>query len=137
MDRPPRDLKRDRLINGPLLRYSYLIAGIVVVRVCVCARARALACARRHDSLHLTAVPVQACMLHVRCRVAQCCTHVSVAVHHACCDCVPAATPQASLCMIAFFSIFWWHGVPLSAVYNTGNQYWQYPDSGRSLSFCT
>lgn len=32
MDRPPRDLKRDRLINGPLLRYSYLIAGVMTVR---------------------------------------------------------------------------------------------------------
>lgn len=33
MERPPRDLTRDRLINGPLLRYSYLIAGILTVRL--------------------------------------------------------------------------------------------------------
>lgn len=31
MDRPPRDLTRDRLINGPLLRYAYLIAGVLTV----------------------------------------------------------------------------------------------------------
>lgn len=33
MERPPRDLTRDRLINGPLLRYSYLTAGILTVRL--------------------------------------------------------------------------------------------------------
>lgn len=27
MDRPPRDLQRDRLVSASLLRYSYLIAG--------------------------------------------------------------------------------------------------------------
>lgn len=32
MERPPRDLTRDRLINGPLLRYAYLIAGVLTVR---------------------------------------------------------------------------------------------------------
>jgi sodium/potassium-transporting ATPase subunit alpha len=32
MERPPRDLTRDRLVNGPLLRYSYLIAGTMTVR---------------------------------------------------------------------------------------------------------
>jgi sodium/potassium-transporting ATPase subunit alpha len=31
MERPPRDMTRDRLINGPLLRYSYLIVGVVEV----------------------------------------------------------------------------------------------------------
>lgn len=32
MERPPRDIKRDRLINGPLLRYAYLTYGIMTVR---------------------------------------------------------------------------------------------------------
>lgn len=32
MERPPRDLTRDRLIDGPLLRYAYLIAGVMTVR---------------------------------------------------------------------------------------------------------
>jgi hypothetical protein len=27
MERPPRDTKRERLVDGKLLRYSYLIAG--------------------------------------------------------------------------------------------------------------
>ena len=29
MDRPPRDTETDRLISGPLLRYSYLIVGVM------------------------------------------------------------------------------------------------------------
>lgn len=33
MDRPPRDLNTDKLISGPLLRYAYLIAGVMEVRV--------------------------------------------------------------------------------------------------------
>jgi magnesium-transporting ATPase (P-type) len=32
MERPPRDIKNDRLINGPLLRYAYLTYGIMTVR---------------------------------------------------------------------------------------------------------
>lgn len=32
MERPPRDIQRDRLINGPLLRYAYLTYGIMTVR---------------------------------------------------------------------------------------------------------
>lgn len=32
MERPPRDAARDRLISGPLLRYSYLLYGVVTVR---------------------------------------------------------------------------------------------------------
>jgi sodium/potassium-transporting ATPase subunit alpha len=39
MERPPRDLGEDRLIDGPLIRYAYLIAGMTevkgVVLVCV------------------------------------------------------------------------------------------------------
>ena len=31
MNRPPRDTESDRLISGALLRYSYLIAGIMEV----------------------------------------------------------------------------------------------------------
>lgn len=31
MERPPRDIKNDRLINGPLLRYAYLTYGIMTV----------------------------------------------------------------------------------------------------------
>lgn len=42
---------------------------------------------------------------------------------------------QAVLCMLAFFTIFWWHGVPLSVVYNHGTQYWMNPESGNDLSF--
>lgn len=72
MDRPPRDPQRDRLINGALLRYAYLIVGVM----------------------------------------------------------------QALVCMLAFFTIFWWNGVPLSAVYNTGSTNWMYPDSGVDLTFC-
>jgi hypothetical protein len=37
--------------------------------------------------------------------------------------------------MLAFFTIFWSHGVPLSSVYNMGSTYWQYPNSDQSLSF--
>lgn len=32
MDRPPRESSKDRLVDGPLLRYSYLIYGILTVR---------------------------------------------------------------------------------------------------------
>ena len=49
--------------------------------------------------------------------------------------CLLWSVMQSVLCMLAFFTIFWWYGVPLSAVYNMGTQYWMYPDSGRSLSF--
>lgn len=31
MERQPRDNKKDRLIDGPLLRYSYLIYGFMTV----------------------------------------------------------------------------------------------------------
>lgn len=31
MDRPPRDLSEDRLIDGTLIRYAYLIAGMAQV----------------------------------------------------------------------------------------------------------
>eukprot|EP00775_Hariotina_reticulata_P010474 gene10474-10632_t len=71
MERAPRDMTRDRLINGPLLRYSYLIVGVV----------------------------------------------------------------EAVMCMLAFFTIFWWNGVPLSVVYNHGTTYWMFPDSAPDLSF--
>ncbi|MEW5309019.1 MAG: hypothetical protein WDW38_000932 [Sanguina aurantia] len=53
MERPPRDILTDRLIDGRLLRYSYLIAG---------------------------------------------------------------AWRWAAICMIAYFTMFWWHGVPISQV---------------------
>lgn len=33
MDRSPRDNATDRLVDGPLLRYSYLIYGIITVSV--------------------------------------------------------------------------------------------------------
>lgn len=46
-----------------------------------------------------------------------------------------SAPMQAVLCMLAFFTIFWWHGVPLSVVYNHGTQYWMNPESGNDLSF--
>lgn len=36
MDRPPRDLAEDRLIDGPLIRYSYLIAGMAEVGSIFC-----------------------------------------------------------------------------------------------------
>ncbi|MEW5298334.1 MAG: hypothetical protein WDW36_001472 [Sanguina aurantia] len=52
MERPPRDILTDRLIDGRLLRYSYLIAGGM----------------------------------------------------------------EAAICMIAYFTMFWWHGVPISQV---------------------
>lgn len=42
---------------------------------------------------------------------------------------------QSVLCMISFFTIFWWYGVPLSMVYNHGTEYWMDPGSGRDLSF--
>jgi hypothetical protein len=42
---------------------------------------------------------------------------------------------QAVMCMLAFFTIFWWNGVPLSAVYNHGSTYWMFPDSAPDLSF--
>jgi hypothetical protein len=32
MERPPRDVLKDRLISGPAMRYAYLIAGLVQVR---------------------------------------------------------------------------------------------------------
>ncbi|GBF90642.1 p-type atpase [Raphidocelis subcapitata] len=60
MDRPPRDLAEDRLIDGPLIRYAYLIAGMW----------------------------------------------------------------QGVLCMLSYFTVFWWHGVPLAWIYNTGNTHW-------------
>jgi sodium/potassium-transporting ATPase subunit alpha len=31
MERPPRDMTRDRLVDGPLLRYAYLVAGVLNV----------------------------------------------------------------------------------------------------------
>ncbi|KAI8473316.1 MAG: hypothetical protein J3K34DRAFT_518987 [Monoraphidium minutum] len=64
MARPPRDLLEDRLVDGPLIRYSYLIAGMA----------------------------------------------------------------QAVFCLIAFFTVFWWHEVPLAWTYNTGNTHWT-PDA--------
>lgn len=42
---------------------------------------------------------------------------------------------QSVLCMIAFFTIFWWYGVPLSAVYNNGTTYWMFPDDAPDLKF--
>lgn len=42
---------------------------------------------------------------------------------------------QSTLCMLSFFTIFWWYGVPLSAVYNKGTEYWMNPNSGNNLSF--
>lgn len=32
MERPPRDMKRDRLVDGKLLRYAYIIYGGMTVR---------------------------------------------------------------------------------------------------------
>lgn len=60
MDRPPRDLSEDRLVDGPLIRYSYLIAGMA----------------------------------------------------------------QAALCLLAYLSVFLWHGVPLRWLLNTGSTHW-------------
>ncbi|KAF8072642.1 Atpalpha [Scenedesmus sp. PABB004] len=70
MERPPRDIKNDRLISGPLLRYAYITYGFIT----------------------------------------------------------------AGICMLSFFTIFWWHGVPLSAVYNHGDKYWM--PGAPDLSIC-
>ena len=34
MDRPPRDMKRDRLVNRPMLIYSYAIVGLLESAIC-------------------------------------------------------------------------------------------------------
>eukprot|EP00698_Gefionella_okellyi_P017925 TRINITY_DN5321_c0_g1_i14.p1 TRINITY_DN5321_c0_g1~~TRINITY_DN5321_c0_g1_i14.p1 ORF type:complete len:1000 (-),score=268.16 TRINITY_DN5321_c0_g1_i14:578-3577(-) len=34
MDRPPRNIKKDRLVSGPLLIYSYLVAGLLETIAC-------------------------------------------------------------------------------------------------------
>lgn len=39
--------------------------------------------------------------------------------------------------MIAFFTLFWWNGVPLSYVYDKGTNYWMNPDSGNNLNVCS
>ncbi|WIA28646.1 hypothetical protein OEZ86_011182 [Tetradesmus obliquus] len=70
MKRPPRDNKKDRLVDGPVLRYAYLVYGITT----------------------------------------------------------------SVLCMLAFFTIFWWNGVPLSSVYNKGSDYWMFPDTQTDLT---
>lgn len=57
MDRPPRDLTRDRLVNGPLLRYAYLIAGIMTVS--------------RHRGLCMTSWSCVQCSAHSTCWHAQ------------------------------------------------------------------
>ena len=35
MTRPPRNMKTDRMVDGRLLRYSYLIAGVLMTGVCL------------------------------------------------------------------------------------------------------
>jgi sodium/potassium-transporting ATPase subunit alpha len=35
MRRPPRDIKKDRLVDGRLLRYSYLIVGLLETGWCL------------------------------------------------------------------------------------------------------
>jgi len=65
MERPPRDINRDRLINGPILRYAYLIAGGM----------------------------------------------------------------SAVICMLSYFTMFWWYHIPLSLVYNSASDFWS-PNSG-------
>ena len=35
-----------------------------------------------------------------------------------------AGVAEALFCMLAFFTIFWWHGVPISSIYNTGTTNW-------------
>jgi magnesium-transporting ATPase (P-type) len=70
MERPPRDSKQDRLVDGPVLRYAYLVYGITT----------------------------------------------------------------SVLCMLAFFTIFWWNGVPLSSVYNHGTDNWMFPDTQGDLT---
>lgn len=37
---------------------------------------------------------------------------------------LPRWSAQACICMIAFFTVFWWNGVPLSVVYNHGASHW-------------
>lgn len=37
MDRPPRDLAVDRLINGTIIRYAYLVAGMIEAGICLVA----------------------------------------------------------------------------------------------------
>jgi len=49
--------------------------------------------------------------------------------------CASICAVQSTLCMLSFFTIFWWYGVPLSAVYNHGTDYWMNPNSGNNLSF--
>ncbi|KAF6263646.1 hypothetical protein COO60DRAFT_1698701 [Scenedesmus sp. NREL 46B-D3] len=70
MERPPRDNKRDRLVDGSVLRYAYLVYGIIT----------------------------------------------------------------SALCMLAFFTVFWWNGVPLSSVYNQGSDYWMFPETQGDLT---
>ena len=35
MLRPPRDMKRDRLVDGRIIRYSYMIVGIFITAFCL------------------------------------------------------------------------------------------------------
>ncbi len=44
---------------------------------------------------------------------------------------------QAFLCMISFFAIFWWHGVPIEYVYNNGIEFWGGPESKHDLGIGT
>lgn len=43
---------------------------------------------------------------------------------------------QSALCMLAFFTIFWWNNVPLSIVYNMGSTNWMFPDDQGPLTSC-
>lgn len=136
MDRPPRDNAKDRLVDGSLLRYSYLVYGLITV--CSAYR-RCLA------ALLLLQLPLPLLLgsSHQSLRT----THTRVISW--CCQIMPVYTPftcplmlclllktagvmftrmfvalQATICMIAFFTIFWWNGVPLALVYNHGATHW-------------
>jgi hypothetical protein len=103
MDRPPRDLSEDRLIDGPLIRYAYLIAGMWQVGLV----------------LHRAPLGLQGMILQDPIQSGQ----------SACLEYKQTRLPmQAVLCMMAFFTVYWWHGVPLAWIFNTGNTHWT-PDA--------
>jgi len=72
MARPPRDLARDRLISGALLRHAYLVVGVA----------------------------------------------------------------EALCCMLSFFAVFWWRGVPISSVFDSAPTYWRADAGSPPLALC-
>lgn len=37
----------------------------------------------------------------------------------------PCSPPQSVFCFIAYATIFWWHGICLSIVYNSADKLWR------------